>query len=81
MDDFPVDGTDEEKTRYIKKKTLEMYHYKKLTGNDGGRSYRESENVRVKDYNKRKKRKTAQMKPAPPMTARAKRNNKVDWGT
>ena len=55
MDDFPVDGTDEEKTKYIKKKTSEMYRYKKLTGPDGGQAYRISENARVKDYHKRKK--------------------------
>ena len=60
MEDFPVDGTDEEKTKYIKKKTSEMYRYKKLTGPDGGQAYRICENARVKDYHKRKKEEDSQ---------------------
>ena len=54
MDDFPVDGTPQEKDRYLKKKTSEMWRLKKLSGEDAA-EHRAKENARVKEYNKRKK--------------------------
>ena len=61
MEDFPVDGTDQEKTKYIKKKTSEMYRFKKLTGTEEERkAYRARENARVKEYQQRKKMQTSQ---------------------
>ena len=54
MDDFPVEGTAEEKYRYLKKKTSEMWRLKKLSGEDAA-EHRAKENARVKAYNQRKK--------------------------
>ena len=53
MDDFPQDGTDEEKTKYIRKKTTELWRFKKLTSSNSA-EYRAKENARVKKYQKRK---------------------------
>lgn len=54
MDDFPIDGSEEEKSRYIKKKNTELWRFKKLTSSGSG-SYRAEENARVKEYQRRKK--------------------------
>ena len=53
MDDFPYDGTEEERTRYIKAKTSEMWRFKKKIGDQA--AYRKSELNRVNAYNKKKK--------------------------
>ena len=53
VDDFPQDGTDEEKTRYIRKKTTELWRFKQLTSSNLA-EYRAKENARVKEYHKRK---------------------------
>ena len=54
-------GTNQEKTKYIKKKTSEMYRFKKLTGTEEERkAYRARENARVKKYQQRKKIQTSQ---------------------
>ena len=53
MDDFPYDGTEEERTRYIKAKTSEMWRFKKKIGDPA--AYRKSELNRVNAYNKKKK--------------------------
>ena len=57
LDDFPYDGTDEEKKRYINKKNTEMWRFKQLS-TSGSSEYRASENARVKAYYKDKKKKT-----------------------
>ena len=54
MDDFPLDGTDEEQRKYICRKRTEMWHYNKLCGSDSV-EYRKSEINRVKSYNIKKK--------------------------
>ena len=54
MDDFPKDGTDKEKDKYISKKTTELWQYKKLTS-DSSAEYRAKENTRVKEYQRAKK--------------------------
>ena len=53
MDDFPYDGTEEERTCYIKAKTSEMWRFKKKIGDPT--AYRKSELNRVNKYNKKKK--------------------------
>ena len=53
-DNFPYDGTQEERDRYLKKKNTEMWHFKKLTST-GSAEYRTKENARVKEYQKKKK--------------------------
>ena len=53
-DDFPYDGTPEERDRYLKKKNTEMWHFKKLTST-GSAEYRARENARVKEYQRKKK--------------------------
>ena len=53
MDDFPFDGTKEEQKRYIAKKNMEMWRYKKLTSSDSA-EYRKAEAGRVKIYKQRK---------------------------
>ena len=53
-DDFPYDGTQEERDKYLKKKMTEMWHFKKLTST-GSAKYRASENARVKEYQRKKK--------------------------
>ena len=53
-DDFPYDGTLEERDRYLKKKNTEMWHFKKLTST-GSAEYRARENERVKEYQRKKK--------------------------
>lgn len=55
IDDFPNEGTDEEKTKYIRKKTTELWRFKQLTSSNSA-EYRAKENARVKEYNKRKAR-------------------------
>ena len=54
MDDFPQDSTEEEKDRYIYKKTMELWHFKKLTSANSV-EYRAKENARVKEYQKSRK--------------------------
>ena len=54
MDDFPKDGTDAEKEKYICKKTTKLWQYKKLTS-DSLAEYRAKENARVKEYQRSKK--------------------------
>ena len=53
-DDFQYDGSQEEKDKYLKKKTTEIWRFRKLTSN-GSAEYRASENARVKEYRKKKK--------------------------
>ena len=53
-DDYPVDGTEEEKDRYVKKKNTELWRYRKLSS-ESSAEYRAAENKRVKAYNRRKK--------------------------
>ena len=53
MDDFPYDGTEEERTCYIKAKTSEMCRFKKKIGDPA--AYRKSELNRVNKYDKNKK--------------------------
>ena len=54
MDDFPKDGTEEEKDKYICKKTTELWRFKKLTSVNSA-EYRAKENARVKEYQRRQK--------------------------
>ena len=54
FDDFPIDGSEQEQKRYIKKKHTEMWRYNKLTGSDA-LDYWQSELERVKGYQKKKK--------------------------
>ena len=56
IDDFPNDGTEEEKSKYIRKKTTEMWRFKKLTSSDSA-EYRAKENARVKEYLRNRKTK------------------------
>ena len=44
MDDFPVTGTDEEKRKYIRKKTTELWWFNKLSS-DQSSEYRKAENA------------------------------------
>ena len=53
-DDYPYDGTEEEKDRYIAKKKTELWRFKKLTSTESA-AYRAKENQRVKEYNMKKK--------------------------
>ena len=53
-DHFLYDGTPEERDRYLKKKNTEMWRFKKLTST-GSAEYRARENVRVKEYQRKKK--------------------------
>ena len=53
-DDFPYDGSQKERDRYLKKKMTELWHFKKLTSTSSA-EYRASENARVKEYQKKKK--------------------------
>ena len=53
-DDYPVDGTEEEKDRYVKKKNTELWRFRKLSS-ESSAEYRAAENARVKAYNKKKK--------------------------
>ena len=55
MDDFPLDGSQEEQKHYLAKKNTEMLRYKKLTGVDSA-EYWKAEAQRVKTYQQRKKR-------------------------
>ena len=55
FDDFPIDGTDEEQKRYVKKKRTELWRFNKLTGS-GASEYRQSELERVKGYQEKKKK-------------------------
>ena len=54
MEDFPVDGNPDEKTKYIRKKTTEMWRFKKLSSKDSA-EYRKKESERVRAYQKKKK--------------------------
>ena len=54
MDDFPTDGTEEEKDRYLKKKSTELWRFRTLTGSKAA-EHRAKENERVKRYYHRKK--------------------------
>ena len=54
VDDFPKDGTDEEKDKYIRKKTTELWRFKKLTSSSSA-EYRAKENARVKEYLRNRK--------------------------
>ena len=53
-EDFPIEASEEEQKRYIKKKRTELWRYNKLTGS-GSSDYRKSELSRVKEYQKKKK--------------------------
>ena len=53
-DDYLVDGTEEEKDKYLKKKNTELWHFRKLSSESSAK-YRAAENERVKAYNKKKK--------------------------
>ena len=55
FDDFPIDGTEAEQKRYIKKKRTEIWRYNKLMGADSSQ-YRQSELNRVKEYQQKKKK-------------------------
>ena len=54
MDDYPADGSKHEQSKYIHKKTTEMWRYKKLTSDEGA-EYRKKELERVKSYQQKKK--------------------------
>ena len=54
MDDFPTDGTQEEKDKYMKKKSSELWRLKMLTS-DNAAEHRAKENARVKKYYEKKK--------------------------
>ena len=54
FDDFPIEGSEQEQKRYIKKKCTEMWRYNKLTGSDA-LDYQQSELEHVKGYQKKKK--------------------------
>ena len=54
FDDFPIDASEAEQKRYIKKKRTEMWRFNKLSGTDASQ-YRQSELERVKGYQKKKK--------------------------
>ena len=60
IDDFPNEGTDEEKSRYIRKKTTELWRYKKLTSSNSA-EYRARENARVKEYIRNRKAKEGKL--------------------
>ena len=53
MDDFPLNASQEEKSRYFHKKTTEMWRFNKLTS-EASIEYRKEENERVKAYLDRK---------------------------
>ena len=53
-EDFPIEASEEEQKRYIKKKRTELWRFNKLTGS-GSSDYRKSELSRVKEYQKKKK--------------------------
>ena len=54
FDNFPIEGSEQEQKRYIKKKCTEMWRYNKLTGSDAS-NYWQSELEHVKGYQKKKK--------------------------
>ena len=54
MEDFPLDGSEEEQKKYIARKRSEMWRYKKLTGSDSA-EYRQKELKRVKNYQQERK--------------------------
>ena len=56
-DDFPIEGTDEEQKKYIKKKRTEIWRYNKLMSSESS-EYRQSELNRVKEYQQKKKKET-----------------------
>ena len=55
FDDFPIEGTEEEQKRYVKKKRMEIWRYKELSGSSAS-EYRQSELERVRDYQEKKKK-------------------------
>ena len=60
MEDFPFNASQEEKSRYVRKKTTEMSRFNKLTS-EACVEYRKAENERVKAYlDKKKKQKGSQ---------------------
>ena len=56
-DDFPIEGTEEEQKKYIKRKRTEVWRYNKLMSSDSS-EYRQSELNRVKEYQQKKKKET-----------------------
>ena len=54
MDDFPFNASQEEKSRYVRKKTTEVWRFNKLTS-EASVEYRKAENERVKAYLDKKK--------------------------
>ena len=63
MDDFPTDGTEEEKEKYLKKKSTELWRFKTLSGSKAA-EHRAKENERVKRYYQRKKAEKEGSKPS-----------------
>ena len=54
-DDYPLVGASQEEiNKYVKKKTTELWRFKKLSSSNSA-EYRAAENKRVKDYQKNKK--------------------------
>ena len=53
FEDFPLDASEEDQKKYIKKKRTEMWRYNKLCSSDASQ-YRQSELERVRDYQKKK---------------------------
>ena len=54
MEDFPTDGTQEEKDKYMKKKSSELWRLKMLSS-ESAAEHRAKENARVKKYYEKKK--------------------------
>ena len=54
FEDFPIDGSEDDEKRYIKKKCTEMWRHNKLAGSEAS-VYWQSELERVKGYQKKKK--------------------------
>ena len=52
--DYPVGGSKEEIDRYVKKKTTELWRFKKLSSSQSA-EYRAAENKQVKEYNRKKR--------------------------
>ena len=63
MDDFPTDGTEEEKDRYLKKKSTELWRFRTLTGAKAA-EHRAKENECVKKYYQHKKAEKEGSKPS-----------------
>ena len=69
-DGYPVDGTGEEKQRWLKMKAAEQWRYNILTSNKA-EDYREREKAHVREYNARKheQKQPSAAAGAPPKTA------------